>query len=143
MHEWWLRIAIGLVSLAVILLLYGYIYPMIRVSRDKKPLWDGYRTIEYELEGKKRTLVVAETRGEWQKGLMHVTKPFAYDGMIFTSQHALPQMFWNMNTLVDLDVYWIRDETVLGKSFLPAVTTAGIVTVSSPSPANTVIEIIR
>lgn len=100
--------------------------------------------MEYELEGKKFKLVIADTGARWQKGLMYVRKPVeGYDGMIFTSSHARPQVFWNMNTFEDLDVYWIRDGKVLGKSHLPSIESKGMKTVSSPGPADTVIEIIR
>jgi len=106
-------------------------------------LWEGYEVIEKEVEGEKMKLVVADTGARWQQGLMHIRKPVAFDGMIFTSKRAMPQMFWNMNTFEDIDIYWIRDGKIIGKSFLPSIEKKGMTTVASPGPADSVIEVLR
>jgi len=45
--------------------------------------------------------------------------------------------------LVDLDVYWLIDNKVIGSERLLAITKNGQKTVSSQQPVNRVIEIIK
>jgi uncharacterized membrane protein (UPF0127 family) len=66
-----------------------------------------------------------------------------YDGMIFTFPLATPQTFWNKNTLVDLDIYWMKGEMKVGQNQLPAITKSGLTTISSPMAVDRVVEIIR
>ncbi|MBP9691245.1 DUF192 domain-containing protein, partial [Candidatus Woesebacteria bacterium] len=127
----------------ITVLVYLYLFPRSRPNKNGIPLWEGYEVIEKEVEGKKLKLVVAETSSQWQQGLMHVRKPVPFDGMIFTSTHAVPQVFWNMNTFEDLEVYWLRDGKIIGESFLPSIEKKGMTTVASPGRADTVIEVIR
>lgn len=140
-----IAVRLGIIILALIITVFVYflLFPKSRPQKNGDVLWENYETIEQEVEGKTYTLVVADSRERWQQGLMHVRKPVPYDGMIFTSNHAVPQMFWNMNTFEDLDIYWLKDGEVIGKSFLPSIEKKGMTTVSSPGPADTVIEIIR
>ena len=64
--------------------------------------------------------------------------------MIFLFPDKKPRVFWNKGTLVDLDVYWIFDDKVVGRDFLPSIKKSfGVVYVSSPVPVNKVIEIIK
>jgi len=66
------------------------------------------------------------------------------DGMIFTFTDSQLRTFWNKNTLSHLTLYWIQNKEVVGISDLPSITETGtITTVSSPSPANAVIELIK
>ena len=54
------------------------------------------------------------------------------------------RVFWNKNTFHDLDVYWIVDEKIISKSYLPSINkTADIVRINSPVPVNKVVELIR
>ncbi len=99
--------------------------------------------ISYKLEGKKYILLTARTPQEWQKGLMYVRKLNNADGVIFLFPDKQGRTFWNGNTFVDLYLYWLDDDKVVGRSFLPSVEKWGIVTVSSPAPANKVIELIK
>lgn len=112
-------------------------------------LWRTYssqktETIEYTLEGKKLQLIVADTTAEREKGLMNVRNLDNADGMIFLFPQKDYQGFWNKNTYMDLDLYWINDDDVVGKTFLPSIEKSKeIVTVFSPQPANKVIEVPR
>lgn len=108
-------------------------------------LWNGYRVEGVRLEEKTYSLIVAETPTQWEKGLMFVReKGENFDGMIFYFPENAERTFWNKNTLVDLDVYWMDGEQIVGKDFLPSIQKSGeIVTVSSGFPADTVVEIIR
>jgi uncharacterized membrane protein (UPF0127 family) len=66
-----------------------------------------------------------------------------HDGMVFTFPIALPQTFWNKDTLVDLDMYWMRGDEIVGQDILPAITKSGIKTVSSLEPVDRVVEVLR
>ena len=100
--------------------------------------------LPYELENKIYLLREAKTPEEWQKGLMFVKKPVDYDGMIFIFPDKKIRSFWNKNTFVDLDVYWIDENKIIGKSYLPSILKSkNIITISSQLPVDKVIEIIR
>jgi len=101
------------------------------------------RLIPYELENKIYLLREAKTPEEWQKGLMFVKKPVDYDGMIFIFPDKQIRSFWNQNTFVDLEVYWLDDDKIIGKDKLESIEKTKIVkTIQSPGPVNKVIELI-
>jgi uncharacterized membrane protein (UPF0127 family) len=100
--------------------------------------------ILYKLENKNYCLLVADSSYKWTKGLMNYKKPVDFDGMIFIFPTKEIQSFWNMNTYLDLDLYWLDDKKVVGKSFLPSIeSTKNVNYVVSPKPANKVIELIK
>lgn len=70
-------------------------------------------------------------------------KELGADGMIFIFPNKQFQSFWNENTYLDLDVYWLKDDKVIGKSHLPPITkTKDVVTINSPGAVDKVVEII-
>ncbi|NTU73871.1 DUF192 domain-containing protein [Candidatus Roizmanbacteria bacterium] len=100
--------------------------------------------ISFNLEGKPLKLLVAKTPVEWEHGLMFVRDKKAADGMIFEFPTKEFRTFWNKNTLVNLDIYWLSGNMVVGKSELPSIgQTHEIVTVTSPQPVDRVVEVIR
>ena len=102
------------------------------------------QTRSVTIENKTYNLLIADSTEEHSKGLMDVRKLSNADGMVFLFEDSQIRTFWNQNTLVDLDVYWMQDDTVVGKSFLPSIDKTKIpVTVSSQVPVNKVVEIIR
>jgi poly-gamma-glutamate capsule biosynthesis protein CapA/YwtB (metallophosphatase superfamily)/uncharacterized membrane protein (UPF0127 family) len=102
------------------------------------------RLIPYELENKVYLLREAKTPEEWQKGLMFVKKPVDYDGMIFIFPDKQIRSFWNQNTFLDLEVYWLDDDKIIGKDKLESIEKTKIVkTIQSPGPVNKVIELIQ
>ena len=102
------------------------------------------KLLPYELEGKIYLLREAKTPEEWQKGLMFVQKPVDYDGMIFIFPDKQIRSFWNQNTFVNLDIYWLEDDKIVKKEYLESITELGRVKIiQSPSPVNKVIEIIK
>jgi len=102
------------------------------------------KLLPYELEGKIYLLREAKTPEEWQKGLMFVQKPVDYDGMIFIFPDKQIRSFWNKNTFIDLDVYWLDDDKIIGKDSLESIEkTKEIKIIQSPAPVNKAIEIIR
>jgi len=66
------------------------------------------------------------------------------DGMIFTFNDKEIRSFWNKNTYLDLDLYWISDKKVVGQSYLPSIEKSKKITmVYSSSPVNKVIELVK
>jgi poly-gamma-glutamate synthesis protein (capsule biosynthesis protein) len=102
------------------------------------------RLVPYELENKVYLLREAKGEEEWQKGLMFVEKPVDYDGMIFIFPNKEIRAFWNKNTFLDLEIYWLDDDEIIGKDFLPSILSSKKVKeIISPKPVNKVIEIIK
>lgn len=103
--------------------------------------------LEYRLEGKTYKLLVAKNQDQWQKGLMFYKNKKELkgaDGMIFIFPDKDYRSFWNMNTYLDLDVYWLDDDQVVGKDFLPSILKSkDLVSIGSPRKVNRVIEIIK
>jgi len=102
------------------------------------------KLISFELEGKKYLLKKANNPQEWQDGLMFIEKPVNYNGMIFIFPDKQIRSFWNKNTFIDLDIYWLDDDKIIDKDFLPSINSSKeVITKTSPMPVNKVIEIIK
>jgi len=105
------------------------------------------KLIYYSLEGKTYKLLPAKTPLEHQKGLMFYRSKKELkgaDGMIFIFSNKNYRTFWNKNTFLDLDVYWIDGDKIVGKDFLPSIEkTKEILIINSPKPVNKVVEIVR
>ena len=98
---------------------------------------------KYFINNKSYCLLTADSQDEWERGLMFYKKPVNFDGMIFIFPEKQVRTFWNKNTYMDLDIYWMDDGKIIGKSLLPSILkTKKIITVSS-GKVNQVVEIIR
>jgi len=98
----------------------------------------------YNLNGNPLLLKIADEPKKWEQGLMFVRKPVDFDGMIFIFPDKQIRYFWNKNTFVDLDIYWLDDDKIVGKDFLPSIEkTKEIYTITSSVPVNKVIEVIK
>lgn len=105
--------------------------------------WDGYESRDMVIEGKSYHLLLADTPEKQELGLMYVTTLEGYDGMLFTFPTLSVKSFWNKNTLVDLQIYWMNDYEIVGTEILPSIyKTGSIKTITSPGPANTVVELL-
>lgn len=99
---------------------------------------------KYSINNKNYCLLTANTSEQWQRGLMFYKKPVDFDGMIFIFPDKQVRNFWNKNTYVDLDLYWMDDDRVVNKSYLPSILRSKIiVTVESKEKVNRVVEIIK
>ncbi len=108
----------------------------------KKNPYEGFKIVSYSLNGQKVRLLVADTPEKREKGLMYYRKLEGVDGMIFIFSKKELLSFWNKNTYMDLDLYWIDDKKVVGKSYLPSIEQSMmILTVNSPEKVNKVIEL--
>ena len=97
----------------------------------------------YQINSKNYCLLTASNQEQWQKGLMFYKKPVDFDGMIFIFPNKQIRSFWNENTYLDLDVYWLEDNKTVGKSFLPSILKSKeTVVVKSPDKVDRVVEII-
>jgi len=116
-------------------------------SPNNKPDFSSYKTTIYQLLTSDFRLIIADTPQQWQQGLMYVRSKDdinGLDGMLFQFPDSQIRTFWNKNTLVDLDLYWINNKKVVGTVFLPSITKTGeITTITSPASADMVVEIIH
>jgi uncharacterized membrane protein (UPF0127 family) len=97
----------------------------------------------YELENKIYKLLIAQNEKEWAQGLMNIKCPCDFGGMLFIFPDKEIRSFWNQNTFVDLDVYWLDDEEVVGKNYLPSILkTKEPLVITSSQKVNKVIELI-
>lgn len=90
---------------------------------DMETIYLGGRTLEVK---------IADDNFERQQGLQGVAELGGYDGMLFVFDSGGSVSFWNKNTLLDLDLVWIREGKVTGVSFLPRERERGLVTLASP-----------
>lgn len=96
----------------------------------------------YNLDGKNYRLLIADTPQEREKGLMYIKDLKGIDGMIFLFQDKEMRSFWNKNTYLDLDLYWISDDQIVGATFLPSMEKSKkIIMVYSPVPVNKIVEL--
>ena len=99
---------------------------------------------KYLINNKNYCLLTANNQEQWQRGLMFYKKPVDFDGMIFIFPDKQVRSFWNKNTYLDLDLYWMDDNKVVNKSYLPSILKSKtIVTVESKEKVDRVVEIIK
>ncbi|MCR4277275.1 MAG: DUF192 domain-containing protein [Candidatus Roizmanbacteria bacterium] len=99
---------------------------------------------KYSIDNKNYCLLTANNFQEWEKGLMNIKKPVNFDGMIFIFPDKQIRTFWNKNTYMDLDLYWMDEDKVVGKSLLQNINKSKkILTVESKEKVNKVVELIR
>ncbi len=98
----------------------------------------------YQINSKNYCLLTADNQEQWERGLMFYKKPVDFDGMIFIFSDKRERRFWNKNTYLDLDIYWLDENMVVGKVFLPSIEKSKeTVTIDSSKAVNKVIEIIK
>ena len=98
----------------------------------------------YSINNKNYCLLTADNQEEWERGLMFYKKPVDFEGMIFIFPNKEIKSFWNENTYMDLDLYWMDGDKVVGKSYLPSIIkTKNPFTVSSLREVDRIVEIIK
>ena len=130
--------ALTLIVLGVAIFLKLYFFksslPLLKSSE--------FSTTQFTIQHKTYTLLVADTEAKREKGLMFYRTLDNVDGMIFLFSDKDYRSFWNKNTFMDLNLLWIDDYKVVGKSQLSSVEkTKSIVTVDSKEKVNKVIEL--
>ena len=138
------KVGIIFVILAILFIIDSVFFAKKFIRREDK--WKGYQVIKYKLQNKSYRFLVADTAEKQAKGLMDVRdvrELDGADGMIFLFKKKDIYTFWNKNTYVDLDIYWISDNKMVGYDMLPSILkTRTIRTVQAAKPANKVIELI-
>ncbi|MCX7956515.1 MAG: DUF192 domain-containing protein [Endomicrobia bacterium] len=108
------------------------------ISKNKQDV------INYRIEDKTYRLIVADSPREWTRGLMFKKNLKNADGMLFIFPHRQKPVFYNKNTYLDLDVYWIDGSSVIAKTHLASIKkTKIIVYVQPPDFVDKVAEIVR
>lgn len=131
------RVLLGVIlgTITFILILVWQYYQV----RNK---YTGYEITIYKLQNKNYRFLVADNPAKWERGLMFLRKLEGVDGMIFEFPDEAFRNFWNKNTFMNLTLYWIDNNLVVGTSNLPSIeVTKDVVTVSSPQKVNTVVEL--
>ncbi len=136
MKKWqYLLVFFGLPSLIIVLVILNVKVNLYNQYKD-------WQIISYRLENRNYRLLVANNSRQWERGLMDFKKLDGVDGMLFDFPDKGYRTFWNKNTYIDLNLYWLDDEKVVGTSDLPSIDKSGGITiVSSPAPVNKVIEL--
>ncbi|MGB9883240.1 MAG: DUF192 domain-containing protein [Microgenomates group bacterium] len=102
---------------------------------------------QIKINGKTYYLLTAKNSQEWERGLMFYKSKKELngaDGMIFIFPNKDYRSFWNMNTYLDLDIYWLDDDKIVGQDFLPSINkTKELYTITSKEKVNRVVEIVR
>lgn len=128
------KITIILLIIFLILLFYSYF-------NKKSPF------IQYKLNNKTYKLLTAKNSAEWEKGLMFYKSKEELkgaDGMIFIFPDKDYRTFWNKNTYLNLDIYWINNDKVVGKGFLPNIKKSKeVVIIKSKMKVNKVVELVK
>jgi len=122
----------------ILLLLFCLLIVLVLIVKQKQS-----HLTTFKLEGKTYKLLIAQNEKEWAQGLMNVQCPCDFDGMLFIFPDKQVRSFWNQNTFVDLNVYWLDENKVVGKDYLPSILkTKEPLVITSPLPVNRVIELI-
>jgi uncharacterized membrane protein (UPF0127 family) len=117
---------------------------VITCVRLKNFLNPKFTVVEYILEGKKYKLYLSDEQKKWQRGLMYIKNLKDVDGMLFVFPEKTHTVFYNKNTYLDLDVYWINGDSVVGKGFLPSIKwSKKIVYLYSPCEVDKVVELVK
>ena len=131
-------------KLLLILIIIIFFFSIFYFINKEKSFCKNKQTIGYLLNNKNHCLLVADAPNEWSQGLMNFRKPVDFDGMVFIFPDKQSRTFWNKNTYLDLNVYWLEDDEIVGKSLLLSIEkTKKIMTINSPEKVNKVVEIIK
>lgn len=87
-------------------------------------------------------LLLADTEEKRIAGLSNRDDITPYCGMRFVFDDAAVRSFWNKDTKLDLDIYWLNKGSEIGKDCLPAESVRGLVSITSPGPVDEVVEIV-
>ncbi len=120
----------------VIVLVAGYMLytnrPQMFTSQNESTIEVGTHTVRVEH---------ARTLAEQSRGLMSRDHLDDDAGMLFEFPDTSVRSFWNKSTLIPLDVIWIREGKIIGISSLPSEEDGKTVTVSSPEPIDSALEV--
>lgn len=93
------------------------------------------------LERQELIVKIADDAAKREAGLQNVRSLEGYDGMYFIFEKSGPVSFWNKNTFLDLDIFWINGDKITDVGYLPKIGSEGIKTLDSPGPVQAVLEV--
>jgi uncharacterized protein len=122
----------------VVLLLGGLLFSL-GLNRYAPP-GKGAPVARYTIGGHPVRLRVANTAFAVGEGLSGARQLRQDEGMLFLLERPVQTRFWNKDTLLDLDVLWLRNNAVIGITQLRNEPEHGRIVISSPGLVDTVIE---
>jgi uncharacterized membrane protein (UPF0127 family) len=127
------------ISFVLIVIIYFFVFKKNNCSNNQAK--------QYLINSKNYCLLTANKQEQCKRGLMYYKSKNELngaDGMIFIFPDKEIRSFWNENTYLDLDVYWLNNDKVVGKGFLPSILKSKkIVVVKSVGEVNKVVEIVK
>jgi len=120
-----------LLTFFIVFILYSRTGSLPSELQNKKNVW---------INGQKFNLAIADDFMERSQGLMFVKSLTDNEGMLFLFPNKEKPAFWNKNTLVDLALLWIDDDTIIAIDKLFSEPHQGLMTVRSPLEVNRVVE---
>lgn len=105
-----------------------------------------YNTVIITINDRPHNVIIANDTETRERGLMFVrTLPSHIDGMLFLFDDFKPRAMWNKNTYIDIDIFWINGNKIVGVDVLPScLTTKGtIIYKQSNLPVNIAVELIK
>ena len=113
-------------------------------ANDRPKKMGDFEVRQFRIDNSNYRLLVADTPEKWEKGLMFYRSLDGASGMMFLFPDTQTRTFWNKNTFLNLELFWLQDDKIVGKSYLPSIETSReIVEVNSPEPANRVVEFVK
>ena len=97
--------------------------------------------INYTIQGRTFQVYLADTEEKKIKGLSGMNSIDA-DGMLFVFDKPYKATFWNKDTHLDLELWWIRGESVIKKDYLPSIDKTSLVRIQSSAEVDKVLEIV-
>ncbi len=126
-----------LISSAIVLISIGLFF-YFKQSKEENL---NQEFINFNLQRENLRLLVADEQEEWARGLSGIYELKDADGMIFIFPDKQIRHFWNKDTHLDLVVYWLLDDEIVGVDYLPSIEkTEEVITITSPKEVNKVIE---
>jgi len=130
-------------SALILIVLVTFVF--FQLKKTTQSAFSNYKIIDYKLNNKNLHLLVADNQQKWKRGLMNVKKlEQGIDGMIYIFPQKAKRSFWNKNTSMDTELYWLVGDKIIGKDYLPAIKEDGKTSASGfPQEVDKVIEIPR
>jgi hypothetical protein len=125
-----------------IIVLFSFLFILIFLIYKKV----SFKEMEFEIQGKKLTVELADTQTKRMKGLMGRTHLDDNRGMLFVFPHEARHSFWMANTKIALDIIWMDKNynVVHVEENVPPCTSKVLIncpTYSPDSPAKYVLEV--
>lgn len=135
------RISVLAILCGALLLLAGGLFVTGTISRILPQPQPFPPTQSFRIGDSVVRLARADTVAEQRRGLSGVKRLGADEGMVFTLAQPSQISFWNKDTLLDLDLLWIRGNRVMGIDQLPNEPKYGRIIRHSPGLVDRIVEL--